>query len=324
LSKSQLGDQIYIIGGADQLGNVTAKVWLYDPIFHNYTAMAPMPAARYRFGAAYDPVNNKIVVAGGRISDDGTAATCVGPTYIYDVAANTWNSGASIPVIGSDQCAGTLNGLVYVVGGWAGDYTAVQNNNQIYDIKADKWSAGPAMPTARGDLMCTAFAGEIYAIGGYYSASVTANNAFSGNVESYNPNTTTWTTQPALLPPRGDGAVTVLPGDKLMVVGGEGHYGDDSLWKYPKHVNEVFYAADRTWVEKAMITTARFRTAAATAGGLAYVFGGADICILPSAQAICPALNVTEFYLDVDHPHVYIYLKDEAYNDNAALTTYPV
>lgn len=73
-----------------------------------------------------------------------------------------------------------------------------------------------------------------------------------------------------------------------------------------------------------MIPTARFRTAAATAGGLAYMFGGADVCILSSESGICPALNITEVYLDVDHPHVYIYLKNEAYNDNAALTTYPV
>mgnify|MGYP007059122710 CR=1 FL=1 len=77
----------------------------------------------------------------------------------------------------------------------------------------------------------------------------------------------------------------------------------------------------QTWVQKAMIPTARFRTAAATAGGLTFVLGGADVCI---DILICPALDQNEVFLDVDHPHVYIYLKNEAYNDNAALTTYPL
>ena len=34
-------------------------------------------------------------------------------------------------------------------------------------------------------------------------------------------------------------AVTVLPGNRIMVVGGEGDYDNNTNWKYPKHVNEV-------------------------------------------------------------------------------------
>lgn len=34
-------------------------------------------------------------------------------------------------------------------------------------------------------------------------------------------------------------AVTVLPGNLLMLVGGEGHYDNNADYKYPKHVNEV-------------------------------------------------------------------------------------
>lgn len=74
-------------------------------------------------------------------------------------------------------------------------------------------------------------------------------------------------------------------------------------------------------MEKALIPSARFRTAAATAGGLVYVFGGSDACI---DKLLCPALGTTAVFLDVDHPHVYVYLKNDAYDDNAALTTYPL
>jgi N-acetylneuraminic acid mutarotase len=252
---------------------------------------------------------------------------CVLPTFIYDIASDSWTIGADIPNRGSDQCGGYVNEKFYVMGGWAPDYSGVQNFNQIYDPVTNEWTAGPALPTGRGDLMCTIFQGEFYAIGGYVINATNSSdqNSFSATVESFNPNTTVWTTRPPMLTPRGDGAVTVLPGDKMMVVGGEGHYDNNMNWKYPKHVNEIYYGTDYTWVEKAMIPTARFRTAAATAGGLAFVFGGADVCIvdgLPNDP--CPALNASEVYLDVDHPHLYIYLKNEAYNDNAALTTYPV
>lgn len=40
----------------------------------------------------------------------------------------------------------------------------------------------------------------------------------------------------------GQGA-TVLPGNRILIVGGEGHYDNKSSYKYPKHVNEVFFAA---------------------------------------------------------------------------------
>jgi hypothetical protein len=33
----------------------------------------------------------------------------------------------------------------------------------------------------------------------------------------------------------------VLPGNLLMLVGGEGHYDNDQNFKYPKHVNEVLF-----------------------------------------------------------------------------------
>lgn len=86
-------------------------------------------------------------------------------------------------------------------------------------------------------------------------------------------------------------------------------------------IMQIFYYDDDTWVEKAFIPTARFRTAAATVEGLTYVFGGQDTCI---DQIVgCNSFNTNEVFLDLDHPHLYIYLTNEAYNDNAALTTYP-
>ncbi|MCO5561990.1 hypothetical protein L7F22_015616 [Adiantum nelumboides] len=315
-------DVVYILGGAKGDGNLTNEVWKYDSVFHNYTLMAPMPERRYRFGAAI--IENTIYVVGGRnVSDnleqqanDGMVKT----TLIYDIVANTWRKGADAPDFQGDTCAAALDGKIYMIGGYGVNYSYL-NTTTVYDPAKNAWSHLSDMPTPRGDLMCVSLNGEVYVLGGYYDPTGDRANSFSAKMESFNPQTGLWTTRPDLLTPRGDAAVAVLEGSRIMLVGGEGHYREDDSYKYPKHVNEVYYASDSTWVQKAMITTARFRAAAATAGGLTFVFGGADVCI---NQPICPALKQNEVFLDVDHPHVYVYLKNEAYNDNAALTAYPL
>lgn len=311
-------DSVYIIGGAKADGNITKEVWLYDTIFQKYTQMSSMPEPRYRFGAAL--LNNKIYVVGGRNNINDTNEAMVKSTFIYDTQNDKWSAGKDSLEYHSDTCADSLNGKVYMVGGYGENYSYL-SIAEVYDPVKDQWSQLPDMPTARGDLMCVAVAGEMYVLGGYYDDGSNVNNSFSNKMESYNPTSTTWTARPDLLTARGDAAIVVLQGERIMLVGGEGHYENYSDFKYPKHVNEVYYVSDQTWVEKAMIPTARFRTAAAQAGGLAYVFGGADLCV---DKPVCPAQNITEAYLDVDHPHVYIYLKnDPYYNDNAALSLYP-
>lgn len=317
-----VGDVVYIIGGAIENGTVTDQVWKYDTVFHNYTLMAHMPEPRYRFGAAL--INNTIYVIGGRnVSDDTSNPPnngLVKSTFIYDIVSDTWSVGADALEFQGDNCASALNGKVYMVGGYGLGYSYL-NTTEVYNPAQNSWTSLPDMPTPRGDLMCATLDGEIYVLGGYYDPTNNNSNAFSAKMESFNPLTGTWTERPDLLTPRGDAGIAVLQGDRIMLVGGEGHYRGNQNFKYPKHVNEVYYAADQTWVQKGMIPTARFRTAAATAGGLTFLLGGADVCI---DQPVCPALDINEVFLDVDHPHVYIYLKNEAYNDNAALTTYPL
>ncbi|KAL2644415.1 hypothetical protein R1flu_012002 [Riccia fluitans] len=306
-------EKIYIIGGADVNGTVLDQFLVYDTTLHSYTTLTPIPEPRYRFGAAL--LNNKIYVVGGR-QDANESLPLPTTTYVYDIAQSQWFKGPDLVEPQSDPCAAALNGKVYLVGGYNAGYDLLAKV-QVYDPASNSWSYAPNMPTPRGDLMCAAFDGEIYVLGGY---SGNATEPFSSKMESFNTVTQKWTTRPDLLTPRGDGAVAVLPGRKLLLIGGEGHYKNNDTLKYGKHTNEVFYGADGTWVEKALIPSARFRTAAAESGGLVYTFGGSDTCI---DKAVCPALQTTAVFLDVDHPHVYLYLKNDPYNDNA-LPIYPL
>lgn len=312
-----VNESVYILGGQDKNGTVLDQVLKYDPVLHTYTQMAKMPGPRYRMGVTLldNGKQDTIYVVGGRLNENVT----VRDLYVYNIPTNTWTVAPAAPINASDNCAGSVGGKVYLIGGYDVDYK-IPPANYEYDPAKNTWTQKPDMPTPRGDLMCVNFMGEVYALGGYYDPNFAA-NAFSDKVESFNPATNKWTIRPHMLTPRGDAGATVLPGNRIMVIGGEGHYRNNEQYKYPKHVNEVYYADDGIWVQKAFIPTARFRTTAASSGGLAYVFGGSDLCI---DMKTCPSLNTNEVFLDVDHPHVYVYLKNQAYNDSLPQTIYPL
>eukprot|EP00469_Lotharella_globosa_P009121 CAMPEP_0167777232 /NCGR_PEP_ID=MMETSP0111_2-20121227/3577_1 /TAXON_ID=91324 /ORGANISM="Lotharella globosa, Strain CCCM811" /LENGTH=199 /DNA_ID=CAMNT_0007667389 /DNA_START=24 /DNA_END=620 /DNA_ORIENTATION=+ len=47
--------KVYVIGGLQSNGSISAKLSEFDPVFETYTDLAPMPQGRYRHGAACVP-----------------------------------------------------------------------------------------------------------------------------------------------------------------------------------------------------------------------------------------------------------------------------
>lgn len=231
----------------------------------------------------------------------------------------------------TDHAAVGYGEVVFILGG-AKEGGNVTSEVWKYDSVFHNYTLMAPMPEPRYRFGAAIVEDTIYVVGGRNTSDALSAVPEDGLVKStfiYDILTNTWRRGANSLDFQGDTcaaalqgkAIALLDGDRIMLVGGEGHYHDNDDYKYPKHVTEVYYLSDETWVQKAMIPTARFRTAAATAGGLTYVVGGADVCI---DDPVCPGLSQNEVFLDVDHPHVYIYLKNEAYDDNAAMTTYPL
>ena len=83
-------------------------------------------------------MNGKIYVAGGFIG--GTSVS--NALYIYDIATNTWTSGANMLTSpGVEAAAGAVvNGKFYVMGG--DDFNNGLNTDFIYDIATDTWTTG--------------------------------------------------------------------------------------------------------------------------------------------------------------------------------------
>mgnify|MGYP003381332616 CR=1 FL=1 len=88
---------------------------LYTPATDAWTSRAPMPMGLY--GIQPSAVGTRIYVVGG-YADISTGLYAMTSTLIYDSGANSWSSGAPIPVgdlgIGTAAQA-TYNGKVYVL-----------------------------------------------------------------------------------------------------------------------------------------------------------------------------------------------------------------
>ncbi|GBG72867.1 hypothetical protein CBR_g12586 [Chara braunii] len=143
-------DLIYIVGGVSGNGTVFNTLWLFDPLLHNLTELKPMSKPRYRFGIAL--VGSKIYVAGGKLSDPTPPLNSLS---IYDIPTNTWSEGPSASVNRSDPCATSLDGKVYLLGGYDGEYNPLGTVEE-FDPATNKWQTLADLPTPRGDLMCAA------------------------------------------------------------------------------------------------------------------------------------------------------------------------
>src|SRR5204862_7950914 len=130
--------------------------------------------------------NGKIYVAGGFIG--GTSVT--NALRIYDIATNTWTSGASMPNAGVEASAAAIvSGKFYVMGG--DDFNNGVNTNYIYDIASNTWTTGAVLPDARTNTYGTSYNGQIYVYGGVLIVGGAFNTV--DNLLRYNPVTNTWT-----------------------------------------------------------------------------------------------------------------------------------
>src|ERR1700732_2899803 len=86
----------------------------YDPATDTWTGLAPSPSSRAYFAAAV--VGQKIYLIGGCFSSDCR----LGVTKLvenYEIAANSWSAGPSMPTPRWGSAVGVIGGKIYVAGG---------------------------------------------------------------------------------------------------------------------------------------------------------------------------------------------------------------
>jgi N-acetylneuraminic acid mutarotase len=225
-------------------------------------------------GMSVAVVGDQIIAALGH--DFGDTDT----TRIYDIASNTWSTGAPAPGASSEGAGVSHGGLLYALGG------------RGFGARADLWSYSPAtntwttlasMPTARAGLAAAQEGNVIYAIGGRQNTGGPCSGSPVAAVEAYDIDTDTWTTVAPLPAPRSDLAAATI-GGKIYVFG-----GCDAAGNFLNTV-DVYDPITNVWSPApADMPTARAAMyAVAAKGGTVYVIGGWD--------GVNPGLSTNEAY----------------------------
>src|SRR5437667_5506001 len=135
------GAFFYSAGGYSfSTGTTLDVVYRYDPGTDTWDTMVSMPQAAIMPTAVYYPPTNKIYVFGG---EDAVSGTNYSITRIYDIASNSWTTGADMPGVISFAAGGYVpaTGKIYIVSGYnTGSVDSAQPNTWQYDPVADSWT----------------------------------------------------------------------------------------------------------------------------------------------------------------------------------------
>jgi N-acetylneuraminic acid mutarotase len=183
----------------------------------------------------------------------------------------TWRTAAPMPTKRTEVAAATLDGKIYVVGGFEkpslGNVMnfAITPSVEAYDPVMDRWTSKAPLPVGLHHVGIGVVGGRLYVIGGYTKSGFTVWNPVA-TVYAYDPATDNWTERAPMPTARGALSVTEHDG-KLYAIGG-----------YDRKANnaqvEVYDPAQNVWTSGAPMPTPRDHLATATVTGKIYAIGG--------------------------------------------------
>lgn len=116
-----------------------------------------------------------------------------------------WSTKTPMPTPRLDAGAATVNGRIYVIGGFSGSTLAT---TEEYDPATDTWTPKANMPTPRRAPVVASVNNRIYAIGGMSYPSRIDQVLYTYVTEEYDPATNTWSTKAPM--PIGNAVNSVL------------------------------------------------------------------------------------------------------------------
>lgn len=212
-------------------------------------------------GLAASVIGGKIYVSHGMRAGIGDSKVLT----IYDIASDTWSTGASASVARAELVGAAAGGKHYAIGG-----RPAQNTVEIYDPATDTWSSGPAMPTARRGLGAATIDGKIYVVGGSTGPSPHSGTALDATeVLDTTLATPAWVSLAAMPTAMMGVYATVAFGGKVYVFGG---YDGANV----SGAVQIYDQASNTWSSGATMPTPRSNALAGVCCGRIFVIGGYD------------------------------------------------
>jgi N-acetylneuraminic acid mutarotase len=211
------------------------------------------------------------------------ASVVVATSALAQMPTSPYKKGAPFPEPDEELYGVTVNGKLYVIGGW-GDGKA-RGVNYEYDPATDVWTKKSPMPHPAHHAALAAVNGKIYAFGGFVSPANTAIPVGAAwepiaDAWEFNPATDSWKPL-APLPGKRGAAVAAEVGGKIYVIGGattmEGSKDPFFTAFGPARVlgtNDVYDPATNTWESRNPMSVPRNHAFSGAVNGKIYVIGG--------------------------------------------------
>jgi hypothetical protein len=271
------GQYVYLAGGYSlSAGASQSTLYRFDPSTNAWVALAPLAGPTTMASAVYYPPTHKIYVFGGENVGTSTVSNL---TQIYDIATNSWTTGAPMPAVRAFMASGynAANGKIYLAGGYDTGSTTAQATTWEYDPASNTWATKAAMPHATGGAASGIANGHLIVAGGRDATSATINLVWDYNIAA-----NTWTAKTSM--PAG----VNVPGSaaaagKLWVFGAGNPFAPSSRAALPTGAGvsprtaataSVYDPATDAWSAAPSLPSQRSFVAGVFAGGKLYALGG--------------------------------------------------
>jgi N-acetylneuraminic acid mutarotase len=309
------GNLIYLLGGCDadqvcikgsgdmpgycQCESSTDTVYVFDTATETYSTAPQMPIPRYRHDAC--AVGTKLWLFGGRTMPDASSGydSIITQVDTFDTVTGEWTANvATYPGdLGSDNSCSTLNGAIYLAGGYSNAYDVSYDTTYRFDPGNSTFTRlNGRMLQGRGDFSSSAAPGGVLRVwGGYSNASSDLASSWAclplATSEVYDPVADAWSAGPPLPMPLAEKDDGIEINGTIYSVGGEtkkrpvGCDYHDLL-----AVSDVFAlnASATAWGRVTPLPKPRMRSTSAGVNGTIYLFGGQNVFINGSTMDFYP------------------------------------
>jgi N-acetylneuraminic acid mutarotase len=214
--------KLYVVGGGYlNRGDLSNKLFIYDPNINKWTEGEDIPSARGALTANF--INGTLYVVGGI-----DASGVVSDNWAYSPVTNTWIEKAPMLTAREHLTSVVIDNKLYVIGGRISGMATNVNANEVYDPITDNWTVLESMPSQRGGLASAVVNGSVYVFGGEVPLRTFDNN------EKYDPVSNEWRSELPMLTAR-HGLAAVAIDDAIYVIGGGPQPGGSG-----SDLNEIF------------------------------------------------------------------------------------
>ena len=204
-------NSFYIIAGVSN-GSIVYDTRRFDADLNAWTNLAPISASTQE--------NPSAVCFEGKIYATSGGYGAI-QFFIYDIATNTWSTGANLPRSAEGAAMAGFDGKIYLIGGDDDYYpgSGVSDQVNIYDIATNTWTGtGAPMPVGIGNMGNVQLGQYVYIVGGWWSLLSPGTN--SDLTLRYDIESNIWEEGPTFGPAKADFPVAATS-QYLYAIGGD-------------------------------------------------------------------------------------------------------